>query len=566
MRFSFKHGIVAAALVMLGSTSPHASNTLQSSDATGGKPSAMAAANPYPNPPPHAGEGTGGGPTIAVPPVRIGRISLIAGKLELRGPGEAKWSAASINDPVATGMSLHTDPQTRGEIRIGPDTIDLAEGTEITVIKLDPRTAEIAVREGRIELDIGALESGESVEIDTPHGGVWPLERGRYDIDIGGGDRPLRIAAFAGNARFAGNGADLPIASGYRLLLSDTGLMAAQIESASDDEFVKWCKGRAVDDAQLAAPYFMSREITGYAALDDAGNWQANDKYGEVWVPKALPAGWAPYRNGHWRWLSPWGWSWVDDQSWGFATTHYGRWIQADGQWLWSPGKLTANPVWAPAVVAFLGTRGVGLSYADGPGPAIAWFPLAPGEVYWPSYTRDLDYIRAINRGNVADLNVVRIAADGEPPAEISNGHFANRAFASAVPRPVFVSGEPIAAALLTIPDERLLDAPAIMGSPDIGPPPPAPVRVAGAATIREHPPAASVAVKPGQTAAWDSIVRAAEIRSRRFQETARLRFVHLRGLSSAENNRLRHTIVLRVARADHAGVISEMHKRMLRR
>ena len=566
MRFSFKCGIVAAAVVMLGSTSPYASNTLQSSGATGGKPSAIAAANPHPNPPSHAGEGTGGGSTVSVIPVRIGRISLIAGKLELRGPGEAKWSAASINDPVATGMSLHTDPQTRGEIRIGPDTIDLAEGTEITVIKLDPRTAEIAVREGRIEFDIGGLKSGESVEIDTPHGEVWPLERGRYDIDIGSGDHPQRIAAFAGNARFAGNGADLPIASGYQLVLTYTEPTAARIESVTDDEFVKWCKGRAVDDTRLAAPYFMSREITGYAALDDAGNWQASDKYGEMWVPKALPAGWAPYRNGHWRWLSPWGWSWVDDQPWGFATTHYGRWIQADGQWLWSPGKLTANPVWAPAVVAFLGTRGVGLSYADGPGPAIAWFPLALGEVYWPSYTRDLDYIRAINRGNVADLNVVRIAADGQPPAEISNAHFANRAFASTVPRPVFVSGEPIATALLSIPEERLLDAPAIMGSPDIGPPSPTPVRVAGIATIREHPPAASVPIKPGKTAAWDSLVRAAEIRSRNFLETARLRFIHLRRMASAESIRIRHSIVLRVARADHAGVISEMHKRMLRR
>jgi len=550
MRFSFKRGIVAAALVMLGLTSPHASNALQMSAVTAqrAEPSTLAVAS------------------LPAPSARVGRISLIAGKLEFRGPGEAQWSAAVINDPVATGMSLHTDPQTRGEIRIGPDAIDLAGGSEIAIVKLDPLITEIAVKEGRIELDIRGFEPGETVEIDMPHGRVWPLERGRYDIDIGGGDHPLRIAAFAGNARFAANGADLPVASGYRLLLNPAGAMAAQIESASDDDFVKWCKGRAVDDARLAAPYFMSREITGYAALDDAGDWQASDKYGEVWVPKALPAGWAPYRNGHWRWLSSWGWSWVDNEPWGFATTHYGRWIQADGQWSWSPGKLMVHPVWAPAVVAFLGTRGVGLSYADGPGPAIAWFSLAPGEVYWPSYTHDLDYIRAINRGNVADLNVIRIAADGEPPAEISNAHFANRAFASAVPRPVFVSGEPIAAALLTIPGERLLDAPAIMGAPDIGPPSLAPVRVAGAAIIREHPPAAPAPIKPGKTVSWDGIVRAAEIRSRHFQETARLHFVHLRGLSSAENTRLRHTIVLRVARADHAGVIFEMHKRMLRR
>ena len=161
----------------------------------------------------------------------------------------------------------------------------------------------------------------------------------------------------------------------------------------------------------------------------------------------------------------------------------------ADGKWPWAPGKLTPHPVWAPAVVAFLGTPGVGLSYADGPGPAVAWFPLAPGEIYWPSYTGDLDYIRAVNRENVADLSAIRIRRDGEPPAEIVNGHFANREFASVVPRPVFVAGQPAATALLTIPDQRLRNAPAIMGSPQIGPPPPAPVRVAAAGPGRDHAP-----------------------------------------------------------------------------
>ena len=167
-------------------------------------------------------------------------------------------------------------------------------------------------------------------------------------------------------------------------------------------------------------------------------------------------------RNGHWRWLAPWGWSWVDDQPWGFAPSHYGRWLFADGRWAWAPGKLTPHPAWSPAVVAFLGTPGVGLSYADGPGPAIAWFPLAPGEIYWPSYTSDLGYIRAINAPDVADLSPVRIRNDGEPPGEIVNAHFANREFASVVPRPVFVAGATVATALVSIPDERLRNAPAI--------------------------------------------------------------------------------------------------------
>ena len=549
MRFTFTNGAFAALVVGLGVTSSHAGEMPQVSAATGESAAAPAAATA----------------TLPPPSARVGRISLVLGKVEFRGPGDARWSAASVNDPVATGVALRTDPQSRAEIRVGADTIDLAEGTEIAVARLDQPMAEIAVKQGRIDLDIRRLIPGESIQLDVSRGGVWLLDQGRYDVDAGGGNHPTRVTAFTGDARFVGSGSDLPIASGYQVQLSGERPMKAEIAATiGDDDFASWCKARSVDDLTLAAPYFVSREMTGYAALDAAGDWRSTDKYGEVWVPKALPADWAPYRDGHWRWLAPWGWSWVDDQPWGFATSHFGRWLFADGHWVWVPGGLTADPVWAPAVVDFLGTPGVGLSYADGPGPAIAWFPLAPDEVYWPSYTRDIDYIRSINRGSVADLGAIYFGANGEPPAKVTNGQFANRGFASVVPRAVFVGGEAIETALLTIPDRRLRNAPAIMGSPKIGAPPPVPVRVAAASSRTPQSAPQVTTARSTKTAAWDSIVRAAAIRSRNFQEAARARFTHLRVFGAAELTHLRHSIVLRVARADHAA--SEARRRIIRR
>ncbi|HEY2540952.1 MAG TPA: DUF6600 domain-containing protein [Stellaceae bacterium] len=567
----FKTGVLAAIFIASGATSPYADQTPQVKLATAEPRAAATAANPIPSPPPHAGGiGTSGAvagaaATLTAPSARVGRISLVSGNVEFRGLGDAQWSAASVNDPVATGLALRTGSQAQAEIRIGADTIDLAQDTEIAVAKLDQPIAEIAVSEGRIGLDIGRLDRGESVLIDLAHGGVWVLDRGRYDIVAGAEEHPERIAALAGNARFVGGGADLPIASGYQLLPGSAETATARIETAGPpDDFDQWCGARTVDDSQLAAPYFVSREMTGYAALDEAGDWQPGGKDGEVWVPRASAAEWSPYRNGHWRWLAPWGWSWVDDQPWAFATSHYGRWRFADGRWLWTLGRRSAHPVWAPAVVAFLGTPGIGLSYADGPGPAIAWFPLAPGEVYWPGYTRDLDYIRALNRGSDVDLSAIRLGADREPPAEIADAHFANRSFASVVPRPIFVAGQPIADALLTIPDERLRDAPAIMGSPRIGSPP----LVAATAPRREHQPSlpAGVAGRSTKTAAWARMVRAAAIRSHNYQEVARLRFLRLRVSASVEMSRLRRSIVLRVARFDHALLHSEAHRRMIRR
>ncbi|HEY3911361.1 MAG TPA: DUF6600 domain-containing protein [Stellaceae bacterium] len=486
------------------------------------------------------------------PPTRVGRVSLVAGKAGFRSAREALWSDAVINDPISAGASLRTDPLGRAEMRIGADTIDLTDNTEILIAKLDDHVAEIALRRGRVDLDIPQIGADETIAIDFPGGAVRLLKPGRYDVDAGAGDQPPRIAAFTGGAQLLAGGLDVPLKAGDAMVLGGSDPAHAAVEPATADEFAQWCGSRAIDEAKLAAPYYVSPAMTGFAELDAAGRWRTEANSAEVWVPNRLPVGWAPFRDGHWRWVAPWGWTWIDDQPWGFATSHYGRWAFRDGRWVWAPGAFSAHPVYAPALVAFLGTPGVGLSYADSPGPAIAWFPLTMGEFYWPSYTGDLDAIRALNRGDVADLGVIRLRADGEPPAEIADAHFANRQFASVVPRPVFVAGEPVAPALLQLPLRRLQDAPAIMGSPRIGPPPPAtPVRVVAAPAIRQHLPAAHVAALAAKRAAWAGIVRVAAVRVRNYRRSLLLRAAHLR-LPGYAALRLRHTIVLRVAGAWH--------------
>ena len=76
---------------------------------------------------------------------------------------------------------------------------------------------------------------------------------------------------------------------------------------------------------------YVSREMIGYEDLDEYGTWRPAPGYGMVWYPRAVAAGWAPYRDGHWAWVEPWGWTWVDEAPWGFAPFHYGRWVYVGG-------------------------------------------------------------------------------------------------------------------------------------------------------------------------------------------------------------------------------------------
>ena len=68
------------------------------------------------------------------------------------------------------------------------------------------------------------------------------------------------------------------------------------------------------------------------------------------------------HREGHWVYSDA-GWTWVSDEPWGWATYHYGRWVNLDGTgWCWVPGYT-----WAPAWVSW--------RYGDG---YCGWAPLPP--------------------------------------------------------------------------------------------------------------------------------------------------------------------------------------------
>ena len=406
------------------------------------------------------------------PPTRVGTVSYVSGAIAFHMAGETQWSAAGVNYPVATGGSFWTDAQSRAELQIGPSTIDMAPGTEIDVTNLDQQVAQIGIPQGRLYLHLRQLNAGQSFEIDLPQGAVWLLQPGEYDIDAGTAGQPARVAVYQGTARFVGGGADIGVNAGDVALLSGSNPVATQFERAAPDAFVAWCRARDYHQQQLAAAYYVSPQMTGYADLDHYGGWQTNPQYGEVWYPSQVPADWAPYRDGRWIWMQPWGWTWVDQQPWGFAPFHYGRWAQVGDRWGWVPGQYAAQPVYAPALVAFIGAAAGGLAIAGESGPAVGWFPLAPDEPYWPSYSRNAGYIRNLNAGNVRNIDTVVRQSNGAPPPQAANANFANRRFATVVPQRVFANAGPVAPSALHVAPAALAKAPVALHPPAVRPPP----------------------------------------------------------------------------------------------
>jgi uncharacterized protein YkuJ len=148
--------------------------------------------------------------------------------------------------------------------------------------------------------------------------------------------------------------------------------------------------------------------VVGAQDLNQYGDWEQDDDYGTVWYPTTVAADWAPYRFGHWAWIGPWGWTWVDSLPWGFAPYHYGRWVHLRNRWGWIPCPPRTRPVYAPALVAFVGI---------GRGGPVGWFPLGPHEVYNPWYRASRNYYTNVN------VNNIRIARNINRMTVINNIH-----------------------------------------------------------------------------------------------------------------------------------------------
>jgi hypothetical protein len=123
--------------------------------------------------------------------------------------------------------------------------------------------------------------------------------------------------------------------------------------------------------------------MTGAEELDRYGRWSQDPEYGPLWFPQDVGPGWAPYTMGRWLWVEPWGWTWVDAAPWGFAPFHYGRWVQRGSRWGWAPGRYEHRPVYAPALVGWVGgppphRPGVDINISIGRGGPRNWYPLGP--------------------------------------------------------------------------------------------------------------------------------------------------------------------------------------------
>ena len=401
----------------------------------------------------------------ADPPARVGRLSYAEGTVSFHPPGQGQddWAPATVNYPVTTGEFFWTDANSRAEIEIGPAELRLDQASELDIRRLDDRSTDLQLDQGVLNLHLAQMPAGE-ISITTPRGRVAITAPADYDIDAGQPDngRPsdqMQVSVFAGAAKVESERGAIDIGSGQAALISGEP-MDVQLVAADPSDFDNWARDREHREYLARLPKALPPSVTGYQDLAAYGSWSDDPEYGEVWYPSGVPAGWAPYRYGHWAWVEPWGWTWIDDAPWGFAPFHYGRWIDRDDRWAWVPEDIPPQPVYAPALVAFVGGDGWGVDLAAGAAvAAIGWVALAPHESYHPHYHASEAYDRRVNG---RDWNARAFAARN---ATLANFH--NRQAATVVPTAAFTHAAPVQRAAVHVAPDQFAHARAGAASPN---------------------------------------------------------------------------------------------------
>lgn len=391
------------------------------------------------------------------PPGRIARMNYSEGSVSFQPGGEGDWLQAGPNRPLTTGDNLWADKDSRAELHVGSTVLRMGAETSMTFLNLDDHATQLRLAQGSLMLRVRHLDDDDDFEVDTPNLAFTVRRPGEYRIDVNDTGDSTLITVWKGQGEAAGGGGQYTVLAGQQSRFSGTDQIDHEINQVPpDDGLDHWAFERDRREDAGVTPNYISPEMTGYEDLDDYGDWTYAAGYGNVWVPRGVAAGWAPYRYGHWVFIAPWGWTWVEDEPWGFAPFHYGRWAYWRSGWCWVPGPVYVRPVYAPALVAWVG--GVGI--AVGGGPAVGWFPLGPGEVYMPGYRVSRGYVNQVNITNTT-VNITKVT-NVYNNVNVTHVTYVNehvRNGVTVVPRDTFVNARPVAKSVVQVNERELADA-----------------------------------------------------------------------------------------------------------
>ena len=372
----------------------------------------------------------------------VANVSVANGSVVVVRADSGAQVAAVVNAPLVPGDYFATGSGSNAEVQFdGISMLRLSNNTQVRFVNLSPNSREVQLAAGTV--DLAELQGADGrPQIDTPSLAIRPNQTGDYRVTVLSNGQTL-VTVRSGAATIS-------TANGSRTLTPGSTLVAAGSSIGTQtaiglDSFDQFNASR--DQAAVSAYNSnpdLSPQLAGYSNLANYGQWQNVPGVGSAWAPSnQSQTNFAPYQNGQYVWEPGSGYTWVDNAAYGYATSHYGSWLNNPtyGGWLWQPpatqtqsSSTSLASAWLPAVVSFFlngnsGGSGGGLgsilgglsgvlgnsgntnvannvANANLDSANIGWIPLAPGEQYQPWYGQNYSYppTSVTNVTNVTNL------------------------------------------------------------------------------------------------------------------------------------------------------------------
>jgi len=399
------------------------------------------------------------------PPTRAGRIGYVQGSVSFQPGGQGDWLDAQPNRPLTTGDNLWVDRDSRAEIQIGGTSLRLGPETSLTFLDLGDRVTQLRLSMGSLFFRVRHFGGDDAFEVDAPNLAFNVDQSGEFRLDVNQNGDQTVATVWHGEGEITGAGNSYRLLAGQQGTFSGADQLNYDVEGIGDsDDFGRWAMSRDQREDRIRSREYVSDEMTGYEDLDDYGQWHDVEGYGNVWTPVGVPGDWAPYRYGYWTYVAPWGWTWVEQEPWGFAPFHYGRWAYLGSNWCWVPGPVAVAPVYSPALVAFVGGGGFSIGVGIGGGGGIGWFPLAPGEVFVPWYHTSPRYVQNVNISNTR-VNVTQVTNvyNNVTVNHVTNVTYVNQRVNNSVTvvnHDTFVNARPVHNNLVRVDQRQIVSAP----------------------------------------------------------------------------------------------------------
>ncbi len=308
-------------------------------------------------------------PTNDYSHVRIVRLSLVEGDVQIHQPGDADWQTALLNMPISHGSILATG-NGHAEVEFENGTtlwlagnsslefaeLALADGARITRLRLTQGTATFYSNPSREDTFV----------VLTPHMEIALDEKATFRVDVDA--RETAVSVWKGELRVFTAAGEYPLRKG-RSLIFGSGMQQALLEhNPQEDAWDRWVENRqnlVLTGRNQAVRYVPTGYAYGLHDLWHYGYWFTLPGFGHCWRPWGVSHGWSPFSFGRWVYYPGWGPTWISFEPWGWVPYHFGSWYYSPTYgWCWVPGALRA---WHPGVVYWVRV-----------GNQVGWVPRSP--------------------------------------------------------------------------------------------------------------------------------------------------------------------------------------------